>query len=132
MEGLKAKALRDRAAGKNFKMQVFRATDTAIGTITKGYSKVRSTDPKIAHPTDPELLRQLTAAEHGRVKGVPTTLVQGLSPTVAHELLGQGIVYAPFHSVGKRIGQAMLAVAQGAAWRQVAEPASTARARHSA
>lgn len=107
MEGLKAKEVRDAAAGKGFAMQVFAGDDTRIGTITKGYAKVRSTDPKIEHPSDPDLLRQITPVEHARVKDVPEHLVDGLSATVAHEVLGQGIVYPPFHDVGQHVGNAL-------------------------
>ncbi|MGC0153605.1 DNA cytosine methyltransferase [Chromobacterium vaccinii] len=105
MEGLKAKEIRDKAEGKNYSMQVFAADSEKINTITKGYAKVRSTDPKLAHPTDPDLLRQLTVAEHARAKNVPTHLVAGdLSNTEKHEVLGQGIVYSPFLDVGHHVG----------------------------
>lgn len=107
MQGLKDKAERDKADGKNFAMQVFTEADTHINTLTKGYSKVRSTDPKIAHPDNPDLLRQVTAAEHARIKGVPEHLVEGLSSTIAHQVLGQGIVYAPFQDVGQHVGNAL-------------------------
>ena len=107
MEGLKAKEERDAQAGKNFKMQIYDASADSVGTIGKGYGKVRSTEPKIRHPENPDLLRQLTPTEHARVKGVPVHLVDGLSDTVAHEVLGQGIVYAPFRDVGQHIGNAV-------------------------
>jgi DNA (cytosine-5)-methyltransferase 1 len=107
MEGLKAKQERDKAAGKGFMMQVFNENSEHIGTITKGYAKVRSTDPKIAHPTDPKLLRQLYPSEHARIKEVPEHLVEGLCETTAHEVLGQGIVYAPFVGVGQHVGNAL-------------------------
>lgn len=68
---------------------------------------MRSTDPKIAHPDNPDLLRQVTAVEHARIKGVPEHLVEGLSSTVAHQVLGQGIVYAPFQDVGQHVGNAL-------------------------
>lgn len=102
MAGLKAKQERDIAAGKGFKMQVFGPEDGKIATITKGYAKVRSTDPKIKHPSNPNLLRQLTPLEHARIKlqGAPEAMVKSviadMSATLAHELLGQGIVYEPF------------------------------------
>lgn len=107
MEGLKAKELRDMAEGKGFRMQVFNEDSEHIGTLTKGYAKVRSTDPKIAHPTNPGMLRQLTSAEHARIKEVPEQLVDGLSETVAHELLGQSVVYPPFRDVGQHVGNAL-------------------------
>lgn len=107
MQGLKDKEVRDLAAGKGFKMQTFDAEAESIGTVTKGYAKVRSTDPKIKHPTNPDLLRQLTPVEHARIKQVPEHLVDGLCNTTAHEVLGQGIVYAPFKSVGKHVGNSL-------------------------
>ncbi len=77
------------------------------GAITKGYAKVRSTEPKLQHPANPDLLRQFSPAEHARMKGIPEHLVFGLSATVAHELLGQAVCYAPFLAVGKAIGRAL-------------------------
>lgn len=113
MAGLRAKELRDREAGKNFAMQIFDADSEFVGTLTKGYSKVRSTDPKLRHPTDPTLLRQFLPSEHARIKGVPEHLVGGVSATVAHQILGQGVVYPPFVGVGKHLGESLEAAATG-------------------
>lgn len=107
MQGLKDKEVRDKAEGKNFKMQVFDADSEHIGTLTKGYAKVRSTDPKIQHPDNPDLLRQLTAAEHARIKQVPEHLIEGLSNTIAHEVLGQSVVYTPFYDLGQEVGNTL-------------------------
>lgn len=107
MRGLKAKQERDIAAGKGFRMQTFGPEDTKIATITKGYAKVRSTDPKIKHPSNPDLLRQLTQAEHARIKQFPPSIVEGLSATIAHELLGQGIVRDPLVAASKLLGQSI-------------------------
>lgn len=118
MEGLKAKEQRDLAEGKNFKMQVFTGSESQIGTLTKGMTKNRSTDPKIQHPTDPELLRVPTAAEHARIKGIPEAWIDDLSEMAAHELLGQGICAAPFKALFKylarQIKQARQRALQGA------------------
>ncbi len=108
MRGLKAKEERDKAAGKGFIMQVYDADATKVNTITKGYAKVRSTDPKLRHPENPDLLRQFTPAEHARIKQVPPELIEGLSATVAHELLGQGINYEPFRLAGQAIADCIL------------------------
>ncbi|UDM18879.1 hypothetical protein [Vogesella sp. XCS3] len=72
--------------------------------------KNRSTDPKIAHPTNPDLLRIPTAREHCLIKGISPSLIEGLSETTAHELLGQSIIYNPFVSVGERIAESIMAV----------------------
>lgn len=112
MTGLKAKQERDIEAGKGFMMQVYTGVENRINTLTKGIAKNRSTDPKIAHPTNPDLLRMPTAREHARCKGVPEHLITGLSQTTAHELLGQGIVYRPFRQVAKHLGAALKAFAE--------------------
>lgn len=104
-EHLKTKRERDADAGKNFKMQVIRPDDTSVPTLRKGYHKGGSTDPLLQHPQNPALLRLLTAAEHARVKGVPVKLVTGLSETVAHQMLGQSVLYEPPRAVGRRIGE---------------------------
>ncbi|AMR78061.1 DNA cytosine methyltransferase [Cupriavidus nantongensis] len=113
MAGLRAKEIRDRENGKNFAMQIFDPDSEHVGTITKGYAKVRSTDPKLRHPSDPNLLRQFLPSEHARIKGVPEHLVDGVSATVAHEILGQGVVYPPFVGVGKHLGESLESVVPG-------------------
>jgi DNA (cytosine-5)-methyltransferase 1 len=107
MEGLKAKQERDIAEGKGFRMQVYDATAESIGTIGKGYQKNRSTEPKVVHPQDPNLLRLLTPREHAAAKSIPSHLVDGLSATVAHEVLGQSVVYSPFRDVAQHMGNAI-------------------------
>jgi len=112
MTGLKAKQERDIAAGKGFLMQVYTGAERTINTLTKGIAKNRSTDPKFRHPDNPDLLRIPTAREHARCKGVPEHLIEGLSQTTAHELLGQGIVYQPFRQLAKHLGLALKKWAQ--------------------
>lgn len=107
MAGLKAKMERDIEAGKGFRMQTYDANCSRIGTVTKGYAKVRSTDPKIRHPHNPDLLRQLMPVEHARVKQIPEHLVEDLSDTVAHEVLGQSVIYKPFVAVGALVARAL-------------------------
>lgn len=96
--------------GTNFKMQIVTADSTSCPVITKGYSKRRSTDPKLAHPSNPNLLRQFTVAEHARIKGIPEWLVEMLGVTLGHELLGQSVCYGPFRAVGKLLANVLLSV----------------------
>lgn len=121
-QGLKDKAARDKEDGKGFRMQVVTEDSTSIPTLRKGYAKAGTCDPLLQHPTDPSLLRLLTAAEHARVKGVPPGLIEGLSETIAHQLLGQGIVYEPFRAVGQRIGESVTAAAARRTDRLTPEP----------
>lgn len=104
---LKEKEVRDAAKGNSFAMQVISEDSTSVPTLRKGYQKGGSTDPRLIHPTDSTKSRLLTASEHAKIKGVPSKLIHGLSESNAHQLLGQGIVYAPFEVVGKRIGESL-------------------------
>lgn len=106
MPGLVAKQERDKAAGKGFMMQLVDEDSPSIGTLTRGYAKIRSTDPKVKHPVTGKL-RQLTAAEHARCKDIPPQLIAGMSETRAHEVLGQSIVMPPFIELGRAIGVAL-------------------------
>lgn len=112
MDGLRKKEIRDKEAGKGFRMQIYSGEEAVINTLTKGIAKNRSTDPKIQHPDHPELLRIPTAQEHARCKGVPEELINGLSQTTAHELLGQGIVYGPFRHLARHLGESLRLWAQ--------------------
>lgn len=106
---LKDKRVRDEAKGSGFKMQYITPDSTEVPTLRKGYHKAGSTDARLRHPNNPELSRLLTAEEHARVKGVPPELIDGMSETMAHQLLGQGIVYEPFRAVGQRIAECVMA-----------------------
>jgi DNA (cytosine-5)-methyltransferase 1 len=107
MEGLKAKEIRDKELGRSFAMQIFTADDDHLNTLTKGISKNRSTDCKVRHPVDPELLRMPTVLEHARAKNIPPVLIEGLCKTTAHELLGQSCIFDAFVAVGKLIAQTL-------------------------
>lgn len=104
---LAIKAERDLAAGKGFKRQLVTADAVTVGTITRGYSKARSTDPYLLHPTNPGLSRLFTPLEHARIKGIPACVIEGLSATSAHEVLGQSVCYPVFEAVGYAIGMAI-------------------------
>ena len=105
MEYLKDKAVRDAEAGKGFAMQIVTSESTQVGTIGKGYQKNRSTEPKVQHPENPDLLRLLTPEEHARVKGIKELLVRGIPKTLANELLGQSILPEPFKAIASLIAR---------------------------
>lgn len=104
---LKEKEIRDAAKGSGFGMQMLTPEDDTVPTLRKGYFKGGSPDPRLRHPEDPELSRLFSGVEHARIKEVPEHLVGGLSNTLAHEVLGQGIVYPPFRDVGRHVGDAL-------------------------
>ena len=102
---LRIKEINDKASGKGFAMQILDGKASSCGTIGRGYAKIRSTEPRVAHPVNPDLMRQLSVKEHAKVKGIPLFLVEGCSDTVAHEILGQSVVFPAFQAVGRYIGK---------------------------
>lgn len=96
---LAEKEQRDIAAGKGFRRQLLTGEESCLGTIGRGYAKMRGTEPFIIHPTDSSLSRILTAKEHARVKNIPESLIDGVSETLAHEILGQSVVFSAFTKV---------------------------------
>lgn len=104
---LAEKELRDKAAGKGFARQLLAGAETFCGTVGKGYSKCRSTEPFIVHPEQSELSRLFTPVEHCRIKGIPEELIDGLSDTTAHEILGQSVVYPAFEALASSLGNSL-------------------------
>ena len=108
MKGLKRKQLTDQAKGNSFKMQLVDKSSRTTPVIGRGYSKIRSTEPKLVHPTDKNLLRQFTVNEHARLKTIPEKLVSGNYNCIAHEILGQSVIYNLVSCIGQTIGQSLL------------------------
>lgn len=104
---LKEKEVRDQERGNCFAMQVVTPESTSCPTLRKGYQKAGSTDPLLAHPTNPDLLRQFTVAEHARIKEIPEHLVNGLGVVAGHALLGQSVTYSSVRALFNRIGQSL-------------------------
>ena len=105
---LQAKAVRDAAAGKGFKRQLVGPNDTRVGTLSRGYFKARSTDPFLVR--EDGLQRLFTPGEHARLKGIPDGLVAGTSETVAHEVLGQSILFGHAEGIGVAVGKQLKGV----------------------
>lgn len=101
---LAEKAIKDKQEGKGFTRQLLSGDEPYCGTIGRDYSKCRSTEPFVLHPVDKLLSRILTPTEHARVKGIPETVIDGLSDTVAHQVLGQSIVFPVFEAVALHLG----------------------------
>lgn len=114
MQGLKDKAIRDKEAGKSFAMQIFNGSSSKICTLTKGLSKNRSTDAKIQHPTNPDLLRIPTPIEHARAKQIPEEMIAGLSATIANEMLGQSVIYRKLVAVGRALAECIKTMSSSA------------------
>ena len=104
---LASKETRDLAKGSGFRQQLLSAESTRVPTLRRGYIKGGSTDPRVQHPSRPGYSRLLTPSEHARIKGIPPTLVAGLSDTVAHQVLGQSVVAPAFVGLGQLLGTAV-------------------------
>lgn len=105
---LAAKEVRDMDAGKGFRRQLLGPEAEKCGTVGRGYSKCRSTEPFVKHPSGDGRSRLLTPVEHARVKTIPAHLVDGLSNTTAHEILGQSVIWAAFVAVAKLLGEHLI------------------------
>lgn len=116
-EYLDAKADRDAAAGKGFQRQLVTPESEKVGTIGRGYAKQRSTEPFLVR--EDGLQRILTPVEHARVKGIPEQLVRDLSAQLAHEILGQSILFPHAQALAAHIGAHLQRAVSGGA---VTEP----------
>lgn len=105
---LEEKQARDKEAGKGFRRQLLTADATSVGTIGRGYNKARSTEPFLSHPSGDGRSRLFTPAEHARIKTIPDRLIQGVSNTVAHEILGQSVIGNAFRAVGCWLGASLM------------------------
>ncbi|GEA09193.1 DNA methyltransferase [Alteromonas sp. KUL42] len=103
-EYLKVKEVRDAKEGKGFKRQLYDGSEDSVGTIRRLYHKGGSCDQYVCHPVNSSLSRLFTPMEHARLKKVPEKLVEGFSNTLLHEVLGQGVCFPVFYSVGFAIG----------------------------
>lgn len=107
MQYLKDKEVSDAEAGKGFKMHIVDGESTQVSCLGKGYAKNRSTETKVRHPDNPDLLRLFTVLEHARLKGILPELVARLPKTIAHQLLGQSIIPAPFEAIAILIAKSI-------------------------
>lgn len=107
-EHVHAKAARDKAAGHNLQTPVYTGSETQTRTLVKGYGDgTKSWQPFVRHPTDPTLMRKFTKSEHARLKGVPTHTVATLPENLAHQVMGQGVIWPIFKSLGLAIARAL-------------------------
>lgn len=102
---LAEKEIRDKKAGKGFRRNLYFGNESKVNTLRRHYAKGGSCEQYLVHPRNKELSRLFTPTEHARFKRVPLDLIEGLSETVAHQILGQGVCYSKFYSVGYGIGE---------------------------
>ncbi|WP_318441650.1 DNA cytosine methyltransferase [Photobacterium leiognathi] len=96
---------RDKAAGKGFGRTLLDENSTSCGVVGRLYHKCRSSEPYIKASFDDVLTRLFTPNEHARIKTIPSRLINGVSDTIAHEILGQSIIYKAFVKAAEIIGE---------------------------
>lgn len=104
---LAQKEERDLKAGKGFARQLLSGDEPHCGTIGRDYAKCRSTEPFLVHPHISTLSRIFTPLEHARLKGIPESAINGLSDTIAHQILGQSVIFPVFEAVALHLGKAL-------------------------
>ena len=110
-ENLEAREAKAQARGNGFKRQLFAPDSTHINTLRAGLARVATTDPRIVREDGKSRLP--TVAEHAKFKGIPVSLVAGVtSKSLGHRVLGNSILAPAFEAVGRGIGQLWLALQQ--------------------
>lgn len=104
---LDEKEKRDIANGKNFRQVFVTPECNSVGTIPKGYARIRSTDPKLRG--DAGTGRLFTVTEASKLRLIPTHLLDDCASTIGHEAGGQSISYPHGTSIGELIGSTLLA-----------------------
>lgn len=104
VEYLKLKEEKDRNLGKGFRMQLLEPSAESCGVLGAGYAKARSTEARMLHPINKALSRLFNKREHARIKKAPESIVDGLSETVAHQILGNGVIVSLFEALAYSIG----------------------------
>ena len=92
------------AKGEGFRLARTSIDDTVVATVTKGYFKNRLTDPILVNADDSNKFSWFTPRELARLNGLPEDFI--LEPTAKStcgEIIGQGVCYEAFNSVGKMI-----------------------------
>jgi len=97
------KEIKDKEAGKGFKIARTYLDDNVVATITKGYFRNQSTNPILVHPEDNERFSWFTPRELARLQGLEDTYLLPSAKNKAGEIIGQGVAQEPFSQVAEDI-----------------------------
>jgi len=110
---------RDSMTNVGYKNNLYHGDELSMVTLPASYGAPKAGTPMIAHPTDPNLQRQIQPDEHGNLREIPQTLFDavmdvwnGVNPLVkssgsfsgAHRLLGNGVSRRVWQSIGFHLG----------------------------
>ena len=77
--------------------------DSIVGVVTKGYYKGQLTNPILVHPEKENTFSWFTPRELARINGLPETFKIPEVKTTAGEIIGQGVCFDVFASLGRSI-----------------------------
>lgn len=89
--------------GEGFRLGRTYLEDKITPTITKGYYKNRLTDPILCHPFLEDTFSWFTPRELARINSLPEDFIIPNTKSTAGEIIGQGICYNAFYSIGKML-----------------------------
>lgn len=89
--------------GNGFRIARTSIYDSVTATITKGHYQQRITDPILVHPENENIFSLFTPREIARINGLPDDYILPDAKTTSAEIIGQGVCYEAFNSVGKMI-----------------------------
>lgn len=98
-----ARLAKNRQSGRGFAPAFVGAKERETKVIPRNYTKRQISNPHLVSE-DGKSIRLFNPAEHARIKGVPEKLVEGAADTVAHEVLGQSVLYRHAFGMGEMIG----------------------------
>jgi DNA (cytosine-5)-methyltransferase 1 len=93
--------------GRGFKRNFVSDECELVGVIPRNYSKRQISNPHYQDGISGDI-RLFNPVEHARIKGIPADLVRGISDTVAHEGLGQSILYSHAYVIVRKICEHIL------------------------
>ena len=92
---------RKRSEGCGWRRVIVERSDTSVPTLVRTYHKTHASGPFVrCHDT----YRKFRSREIARLNGLPDTFPLPCSEREAVEILGQGVSFRPFESLGKALG----------------------------
>jgi DNA (cytosine-5)-methyltransferase 1 len=110
---------RDNMKHLGYKNHLYYGHETKMVTLPASYGHPKAGTPMIAHPTNPDIQRQVSINEHAKLRQLPAEMHQALldvqsgacdlvsargSKQKGHRLLGNGVSPRPWHQKGLQVG----------------------------
>jgi DNA (cytosine-5)-methyltransferase 1 len=110
---------RDNMPHVGYRNCLYHGSETAMVTLPASYANPKAGTPMIAHPSNPQLQRQVQVEEHIRLRELPASLAkvimavkEGRHPlvstrgsiTACHRMLGNGVSKRIWSAIGEALG----------------------------